>query len=74
MVLNDAAAYFVGKAFGKHHLLRISPNKTIEGFFGAFVSNVAATYIMAVFFMKGHFWICAPKRFNYGLFESVECD
>lgn len=74
VILNDAAAYFAGKAFGKHHLLKISPNKTIEGFVGAFISNVVVTYIMAVFFMKDHFWLCAPRRFNYGLYELIECD
>lgn len=74
VVLNDAAAYFIGKAFGKHHLLRISPNKTIEGFMGAFLSNVIVTYIMASYFLKDHFWICPPKRFNTGFYEVVECE
>ncbi len=33
--INDAAAYVFGSLFGKHKFLeRISPNKTIEGFFG----------------------------------------
>jgi phosphatidate cytidylyltransferase len=32
---NDSAAYFVGRAFGRHKLApRISPNKSIEGFVG----------------------------------------
>jgi len=36
--LSDTAAYFVGRAFGKHKLApKISPNKTVEGFIGAVV-------------------------------------
>lgn len=42
---NDAGAYFVGSAFGKHKLAPvISPNKTIEGSLGGF----AATMILAM--------------------------
>ena len=35
--MNDAAAYFVGKSFGRHKLIKLSPNKTWEGFLGGFV-------------------------------------
>jgi phosphatidate cytidylyltransferase len=38
----DAAAYFVGTAFGRHKLWpRISPGKTWEGFFGGLIASVA---------------------------------
>ena len=74
VTLNDASAYFAGKGFGKHHLIRLSPNKTIEGFVGALISNIVVTYIMAVYFMNSDFWRCAPKRFNYGFFEDFVCD
>ncbi|MBT5954321.1 phosphatidate cytidylyltransferase [bacterium] len=32
--IGDSSALMVGKTFGKHKLSSISPNKTIEGFFG----------------------------------------
>ena len=35
VVINDSFAYFCGKLFGKHKLIEISPNKTVEGFVGA---------------------------------------
>lgn len=39
---NDAMAYFVGSAIGSHKLApRISPNKSVEGFFGGLVGSVA---------------------------------
>ncbi len=39
----DSAAYFIGRAFGRHKLLpRVSPNKTWEGAIAGFVGAVAA--------------------------------
>ncbi|KAA1242971.1 phosphatidate cytidylyltransferase [Aquimarina sp. RZ0] len=47
---NDTFAYLVGKNFGKHKLLeRISPKKTIEGFFGGFLFTLIAGYLIAYF-------------------------
>lgn len=38
----DIGAYFIGTAFGKHHLIpRISPKKSVEGAIGGFVFSVA---------------------------------
>lgn len=39
-VLNDAAQFCFGKAFGKNKIIpKISPNKTVEGFFGGLVTT-----------------------------------
>jgi CDP-diglyceride synthetase len=35
----DTGAYFVGSLWGKHHYSSISPNKTIEGSIGGFISS-----------------------------------
>ncbi len=32
---NDSAAYFIGKAWGKHSFVKVSPRKTLEGCLGA---------------------------------------
>lgn len=43
---NDAAAYFVGRAFGRHPLSpRISPKKTVEGFVAGVLVGVAAAVV-----------------------------
>ncbi|AOW21874.1 phosphatidate cytidylyltransferase [Urechidicola croceus] len=48
---NDTFAYLVGKNFGKIKLLeRISPNKTVEGFFGGMIACFTASYFMAQYF------------------------
>lgn len=39
---SDSFAYFTGRAFGSHKLApAISPNKTIEGFFGGLIGTIA---------------------------------
>ena len=47
---NDAFAYFVGSAIGSHKLApRISPSKSVEGFFGGLVGSVVIWVLLAVF-------------------------
>jgi len=41
----DVVAYFVGKNFGKHKYLKISPNKTIEGTVGGTIGGILACLI-----------------------------
>lgn len=48
---SDTFAYFVGSAIGSHKLCpTISPNKTIEGFFGSLVGTTVAVAGLGVFF------------------------
>ncbi|MDD2987026.1 phosphatidate cytidylyltransferase [Flavobacterium sp.] len=50
---NDTFAYLVGKNFGKHKLFeRISPKKTIEGFFGGFIFTLIASILLAKYFIE----------------------
>lgn len=47
---NDAMAYFVGSAIGSHKLApRISPSKSVEGFFGGIAGSIIVWVVMAVF-------------------------
>lgn len=44
---NDTFAYLIGKNLGKHKLLeRISPKKTIEGFFGGLLASLLAGFVI----------------------------
>lgn len=48
--INDTFAYIVGKTMGRHKLFeRISPKKTIEGFFGGMIFTVIGAYILSLF-------------------------
>lgn len=45
--VNDSAAYFVGKAIGRHHCCPyLSPHKTWEGTIGGWIGGVAATVLL----------------------------
>ena len=45
--LSDTGAYLIGSQLGKRKLLpRISPNKTVEGFFGAFLFTIIGAIVL----------------------------
>ena len=49
----DTAAYFLGRAFGKHKLFyRVSPNKTIEGAVAGVIFSFIAAYIFHLTYVK----------------------
>ncbi|WP_312097933.1 phosphatidate cytidylyltransferase [Niallia sp.] len=46
----DSGAYFIGRAIGKRKLWpEISPNKTVEGFFGGIISALVVGVLFSVF-------------------------
>ena len=51
--VNDSFAYLIGSTFGTHKLLvRVSPNKTWEGFVGGMIFTIIGAYVLAHFFTK----------------------
>lgn len=47
--LADSGAYFVGRAFGRHHMSpRLSPKKTWQGYFGGVVVGTIGTALLAL--------------------------
>jgi phosphatidate cytidylyltransferase len=52
---NDTFAYIVGKTLGKTKLFeRISPKKTVEGFFGGILFSVFAGYLISKYYIKAN--------------------
>ena len=50
---NDTFAYIIGKSMGKHKLFeKISPKKTIEGFFGGLIFAIFAGYLISMYLIK----------------------
>lgn len=57
VVAADTGAYASGLAFGRHAMApRISPNKTWEGFAGAFVAAATAAILLGVFLLGLPWW------------------
>ena len=52
----DAGAYFTGVAFGRHKLIvELSPKKSVEGFIGGIIVNIAAAAILKLLIFKEFF-------------------
>jgi phosphatidate cytidylyltransferase len=51
--LCDTFAFLTGKAFGRHKLAAlVSPNKTIEGFFGALIGSLGGAFLVWALILK----------------------
>ena len=46
----DICSYICGKTFGKNKLTKISPNKTLEGFFGGLSFSLFSSLLFAYYF------------------------
>jgi len=46
----DIFSYFFGKIFGKTKILRVSPNKTLEGFLGGFITTYVFCFLYLIYF------------------------
>jgi phosphatidate cytidylyltransferase len=50
VAFNDMGAYFIGRAFGRRRLAPVlSPQKTIEGFFGGLLAGLVVASILVTF-------------------------
>lgn len=50
IAFNDMGAYFVGRSFGRRKLAaHVSPNKTVEGFFGGLIASMVVASILTTF-------------------------
>jgi phosphatidate cytidylyltransferase len=73
---NDGMAYFFGKAFGKHKLIALSPNKTWEGFFGGFIGNIFLTFAVSGWMLSSRdrlYWLCNDFKYEPAFFYNYEC-
>jgi CDP-diglyceride synthetase len=48
-MVNDVMAYVFGKTMGRTKLIKLSPNKTVEGFIGGGISTVIFAYYVSIF-------------------------
>lgn len=69
--ISDTGAYFSGTFLGKHKLCpEISPKKTVEGFFGGIVADIA---VMIVFALICHLITGAHVHYLWLAFAAVLC-
>ena len=72
-ILTDSGAYFVGVSMGKNKAFpNISPNKTVEGYFGGIM--IGTSGVIAYGLIMSHFTgteVSLPILLNIGLFGSI---
>eukprot|EP00930_Biecheleria_cincta_P050671 TRINITY_DN35859_c0_g1_i1.p1 TRINITY_DN35859_c0_g1~~TRINITY_DN35859_c0_g1_i1.p1 ORF type:complete len:428 (-),score=60.99 TRINITY_DN35859_c0_g1_i1:45-1250(-) len=76
VIANDCFAYIVGKSLGRRFtsatFFSISPNKTWEGFIGAFLCTVSFAWIFADILSRFP-WLVCPQH-NLSFRGSLECE
>ena len=50
VIIFDIFSYLIGKFLGKNKLLKISPNKTVEGFLGGFITSLILSISLVYYF------------------------
>lgn len=71
---SDSGAYFAGKFLGKHRAFpHLSPNKTVEGCIGGFVSAIAVMLLYGLVLMLLDYEVNYLFLALYGLFGSLAC-
>lgn len=67
----DIGAYFVGVAIGKRrNITAVSPNKSLEGFFGGIFTGILIVTLYGVY-LQQYFPVSLPLMACYGFFASV---
>ncbi len=62
VTINDIAAYFIGRCFGKTPLIKLSPNKTLEGFLGAGLVTIVTATKLAPWMAQQPYLTCPPLK------------
>jgi len=72
-IVTDSGAYFTGVFIGKHKAFpKISPNKTVEGYIGGFISGIVGVLIYGVILdLATQHTINYPVLIIYGLTGAV---
>lgn len=69
---NDTFAYIVGKSIGKHKLIeRISPKKTVEGFFGGMLFSIIAGVLISKYYIGGSILIWTISPIIISIFSTL---
>ncbi len=78
VIMNDVSAYFVGSFVGKKFIqapfLQLSPNKTWEGFIGAFFCTVIFSFFFSGFLAQFSWYTCPAKTISAWPFQDpLDC-
>lgn len=72
-MINDIMAYVFGKSFGRTKLIKLSPNKTVEGFIGGGLSTIVFAVFMADYLSKFQQITCPQNEITFAPFQALKC-
>ena len=72
--LNDVMAYFFGVFFGRTPLIKLSPKKTWEGFYGGLFGTFMVSFFFSRYLSNLMFMTCPVEKFSISLFQQYECE
>jgi len=73
-MVNDIMAYVFGKTFGKTSLIKLSPNKTWEGFIGGGISTIVFAVIITGYLSNFHSITCPMNEVIIMPFKKIHCE
>lgn len=75
VIVNDIFAYLCGITMGKTKLISISPKKTLEGFLGAWVFTVLASFILVKLLSSVAYMTCPiVDDLKVNVFSKLTCE
>jgi len=78
VINNDVWAYNCGSVFGKKFIsvpfMRLSPNKTWEGFIGAFFFTIVIGYFSADFLSEFEWMVCPAETISLEYHVPLSCE
>lgn len=79
VIMNDVSAYFAGISFGRKFIsapfLALSPNKTWEGFIGAFICTMIFSFFFPALLAQYTWYICPAEGIQaWPIPDALQCD
>ena len=68
-MVNDVMAYVFGKTMGRTKLIKLSPNKTVEGFIGGGISTVIFAYYVSAQISNYKYIYCPQTELIFSPFK-----
>ncbi|CAG9309913.1 CDS1_1 [Blepharisma stoltei] len=74
VVVNDCFSYIFGVFFGRIQLIKVVPDKTLEGFIGGLLSTIISAYILSHALAQYDYFLCPQPEIILTPFTSLTCN
>lgn len=74
VIVNDSFAYFSGKLFGRTPLIKLSPNKTWEGFIGGLICTIVWAFFFSDYLAQFPHLLCPEEEITLIPMKTLTCE